>query len=132
MIFEVFRVVKGQKIVQNEKNLCLSYSISQDPYIIWLSFMVHLCKIMISPYVFFTFFSNFNFWHQWCKKGKKRLKMAIMSVTLHISGSIHYMIMIFGTHVQNDDFSRCFCHFFKVLIFCVGRGVKGQKMVQND
>ena len=42
------------------------------------------------------------------------------------------MIVIYGTHVQNDNISRCFSHFFKMLIFWVVRGVKGQKMVQNE
>ena len=50
----------------------------QEPYIIWLSFEVHKCKMMISL-VFFFFF-----------------------------------------------------HFFKILIFQVVRGLKGQKMVQNE
>ena len=43
----------------------------------------------------------------------KREKMAqndkILSIMLHISGTIHYMIVIYGRHVQNDDISR---HFF--------------------
>ena len=42
------------------------------------------------------------------------------------------MIMISGTLVQNDNISRSFFHFFKILIFWVFRGVKGQKIVQND
>ena len=46
------------------------------------------------------------------------------------------MIMIFGTLVLNDDISRWFFHiFFFFLIFFISwavRGVKGQKMVQNE
>ena len=38
-----------------------------------------------------------------------------------LSGPLHhmvsYMAMIFGTHVRNDDISRCFFHVFKILIF---------------
>ena len=56
--------------------ICLMSLISQEPYIIWLSFMVHLCKMMI--YLGFFF------------------------------------------------------HFFRILILCVVRRVKGQKMAQND
>ena len=52
-----------------------------------------------------------------------------MSVTLHISGSIH-MIMIFVTQVQNDD--MMVCSFFQILIFWVARGVKSQKLAQNE
>ena len=43
------------------------------------------------------------------------------------------MIMIFGALVENDDISmRFFFNFFKILIFWVVSGVKGQKIVQND
>ena len=38
----------------------LSRSISQEPYIIWSKFLVHLCKMIISP-GFFSFFQNFTF-----------------------------------------------------------------------
>ena len=44
------------------KNVCLVHFISQEPYIKWLSFMVHLCKMMISPGVFFHFFKIFILW----------------------------------------------------------------------
>ena len=36
--------VKGQKIAQNDKKLCLPHLISQEPYIIWSSFVVQKCK----------------------------------------------------------------------------------------
>ena len=43
------------------------------------------------------------------------------------------MIMIFGALVENDDISmRFFFNFFKILIFWVVSGGKGQKIVQND
>ena len=53
-----------------------------------------------------------------------------MSVALCISGTVPHMIVVFGTHVQNDNVSSIFFHFFKILIFWVfrGTGVKGQKM----
>ena len=51
--------VKGQKMVQNDKTFCLSYSISQEPYI-WLWFLVHMCKIMESPAIF-SFFKSLIF-----------------------------------------------------------------------
>ena len=47
--------VKGHKMVQNEKRFCLFNTISQEPYIIWLSFVVGKCKMIISPGVFFIF-----------------------------------------------------------------------------
>ena len=62
LIFWVVRGVKGQKMVQNEKKLCLLRSISQETYIIWFSFMVHMCKMIISMAIFFIF-SEF-----WCSR----------------------------------------------------------------
>ena len=53
--------VKGQKMVQNEKRFCLLYSISQEPYIIWLSLAVDKCKMIISSGFFFSFCQNFVF-----------------------------------------------------------------------
>ena len=55
LIFRVVRGVKGQKWVQNDKKFCSSCSISLEPKIIWLSFMVHMCKMIISPGFFFSF-----------------------------------------------------------------------------
>ena len=50
----------------------------------------------------------------------------------HISGTVHYLIINFGTNMQNDNISMLFFHFFKILIFWAVRGVKGQKMAQNE
>ena len=36
------------------KKFFLSRLVSQEPYIIWLSFMVEMCKMIISPGVFFS------------------------------------------------------------------------------
>ena len=52
--------VKGQKMAQNDKNFCQSYLVSQEWYLIWLWFLVHICKI-ISPAIF-SIFSKFWFW----------------------------------------------------------------------
>ena len=84
---------KGKKWPQMTKKFCLLHFISQKPYIIWLSFMVHLCKMMMSPEVFFNF-SQFWFSRLLGPKQEK-----IPSAVLHILGIIHYMILIYGTHV---------------------------------
>ena len=42
------------------------------------------------------------------------------------------MIVINGTHVQNDNISKVFFHFLEFLIFPVLKRVKKQKMVQNE
>ena len=53
-------------------------------------------------------------------------------VTLHISGTIHHVCVIYGTLVYNDDMSKNFLSIFSNFCFQVVRGVKGQKMVQNE
>ena len=42
------------------------------------------------------------------------------------------MIMIFGTLVQNDDSCRCFFYFIEMFIFPAVKGLKGQKIAQNE
>ena len=103
--------------------------------IIWSWFLVHLCN-MTHIQEFFSFFQNFLFFCcYWGKRPKNGLKwQKILSIALHISGTIHHMIFMYGTH---GNFCRCFCvfvfcHFFKILIFQVVRGVNGWKRVQND
>ena len=54
------------------------------------------------------------------------------SMVHHISGTVHHLNLIFGTLAYNADICRCFFHFFKILIFQVVSGIKGQKMAQND
>ena len=58
LIFQVVWGIKGLKMIQNDKKFCLTCSMSQEPYIIWLSCMVHMCKMIISP-VGFIIFSKF-------------------------------------------------------------------------
>ena len=55
LIFQVVREVKGQKMTQMDKKFSLSHSVSQEPYLIWLWFLVHMYKMMISPAIFFIF-----------------------------------------------------------------------------
>ena len=52
--------VKGQKMAQNNKKCCLMRFISEESYIIWLSFMVDMCKMIISLGLF-SVFESFDF-----------------------------------------------------------------------
>ena len=54
-------VLKGQKITQNNKKICLSHCVYQELYIIGLWFLVHMCKMMI-PLMNFFVFQSFDFW----------------------------------------------------------------------
>ena len=99
LIFWVHSGVKWQKTVQNDKKFCLSCSISQKPYIMWLSFIVQICK-MISPGVFFFFnFKILIFQVMGLKVQKIAPNDKILSVSLCSSGTVHHMIVIFNTHV---------------------------------
>ena len=64
LIFQVISGLKGQKMAQNDKKVCPSHSVSQEPYIIWSWCLVHLCKMIIFP-TFFAFFQNCDFWVFW-------------------------------------------------------------------
>ena len=107
-------------MVQNNKTFCLSYSVSQKPYIIWLPFMVHMCKVIISPGGFFIFS---KFWFSgsigkegWGVKGRKTVQKTKNYVcdTPYLRNHTSY------------DFN------VKILIFQVVKGLKGQKMAQSD
>ena len=96
--------------------------------IIWLSFMVHMCKMIISLGIFFIFL-NFDF--SVCKRAKYRPKWKkILSITFHIWGTMHHTTVIYVCKMIIS--SGVFSIFLKILIFWVHREVKGQKTVQND
>ena len=108
---------------------CLLCFISQEPYIIWLSFMVRMCKMIISWGVFFNLkflFSRLS--SGW--KGKKWPKMMkFLSVAPYISVTIYHMIFIYSAHVciKGEDLQGFFLFFifFKILIFGIIRGYGG-------
>ena len=109
--FGVVRGAKGQKKVQNDKKFCPSCLISWEPYIIWL---LHMCKMIISQGFFFIFS---KFWFFLVFRGDKRGKndpkcQKLLPVAFHISGNIHHVTVIYGTHLWNDNTFQCFFHFF--------------------
>ena len=122
LIFWVHKGIKGQKTQK-----IVLHSISQEPYIIWLSIMVRMCKMIISLSV-----SSSKFWFTGfsgglkCKKGQKWQKR--LSVAPYISGT--YIIWsLFMVHIcKMINISKCFFHFLIILIFGIISGVKEQKM----
>ena len=126
LIFWVVSGVKQQNTVQNEKKCSLSHFIFWEPYIIWLPFILHLCKMIISLGVFFIFS---KFW-----KGQKMVQNDKKLCLLHLISQEPYLILLsFMVHMCKIIISPgIFFHFFKTLIFWVVRGVKGQKTIQND
>ena len=51
----------------------------------------------------------------------------ILSVQLHISGTIYHMILINDTYVERIISPGVFLHFFQILIFGINSGKKGKK-----
>ena len=89
----------------------------------------HVEKHNIS--MFFLHFSEIIFFG--VSSGVKGQKMAQndkkLSAVLHISESIHHVIVFFGGHLKNDDISRCFFHFFQNVDFL---GCLFAKRAKND
>ena len=99
-------------------DLHLWYTCMYKKIHLWYTWM-H--KKIISPGIFFIFFKILIFGIIRGKRGGKRAKNGsrwenILSVSLHISGTIHHMIVIFDAHVKNDDISSIFFHFSKFWI----------------
>ena len=119
---------KGQKMAQKEKKLCLLCSISQEPYIIWLSSVVHKFKMMISPGVFFHFFKFWFFRLSGGSKCKKFPKMTKNLCLLCIISQEPYIIWsLFMVHICKRIISPVFFTFCQIFISGVNSGVKGQK-----
>ena len=97
LIFWVVRGVRGQKTVQNNKNFCPSRFIFQEPYIIWLSFMVQLCKMIIPP-VFSFIFSKFCFFGL-LGEGKKLSKTEKIWLSHSISQELYILWLSFMVHI---------------------------------
>ena len=100
---------------------------------IWLSFMIHMCKTIISAGIFFIFS---KFWFCRSLVGWKGKKMTQNDKKLSLSHSISQepyflWLIIYNAHLHNDIFRRFF-HFFKILILQIVSGVKGQRMTQTD
>ena len=134
LIFGVVSGVKGQKMAQNDKKFCLLH-ISQESYIIWLSSMLHLCEMMISPGVFFHFFKTLIFQVVRRIKGQKVTQNdKKLYLSCLISQAPYILWSLFMVNLCNRIISPGFFipHLFQIFIFGVNSGVKGQKMAQND
>ena len=110
--------VKGQNMIQNDKKSCLSYFISQEPCIICLSFMIHLCKMIISPGIF-SFYQNFSGLLEVLNGQKIVQNDKKFFPSLSISQEPCTIWLSFMIHILNDDISSSFFHLFKFWIFLV-------------
>ena len=118
--------VKKGKMVQNDR-ICPLHLISQDPYIIWLSFMVHMYKIK-SPGVFLIFQVVSRL------KGQKMVQNDKKFCSSRFISQEPYIIWFsFLVHsLVWNNISRFFFQLFTILVFQVVKGVKGQKTLEND
>ena len=99
LIFWVVSEVIGQKMALNDKKFCLSCFISQEPYIIWLSLMVHLNKMIISR----NFIHFFQILILQVVRGGKRTTNSWKwqkNCCTPYAGIIHYLIVISGSSVK--------------------------------
>ena len=92
----IFWVVRGSKRAKNGPKFCLSRSISQEPYMIWLSLMVHICKIILCPWTFFIFS---KFWFSRLLEGSKGKIWPKMTKKISLFHSVSqelYIIWFYG------------------------------------
>ena len=133
--FWVVRRVKGQKMTQNNKKLYLSHSISQEPYIIWLWFVVHKCKMIASPDDFLIYSNILIFWVVSRIKGQKMTKKKKKEALSHsVSQELHLIWLWFLVHLCKMMISpTIFFILFKFLTFEDLRGVGvGVRKAEND
>ena len=117
-IFQVVRGVKGQKLAQGDKKILSgALHISGTIYHMIVIYGTLLSSDDISAKFFFIFS---KFWFSWLLGGNRAKNspkwQEIMSVAHHISGTIHHLIVIFGTQMQND-IARSFLIFFQNFSF---------------
>ena len=89
---------------------CLSHFISLELYIIWLAFMVHMCKMIISPEFFFHFFKMLIFW---VVRGVKRHKLVQMT-----KNSVHH-----ASYLRNHSSHDCHLWYTFVKSYIISSGV---------
>ena len=102
LFFEISKGVKGQKVAQNDRRFCLSHSIPQEPYIIWLWFLAKWWYLQ----QIFSFFQNFEFFGVFRAKNDLKLPISVCH-TLHLRNCRSYH--------QDFFISRCFSLFKKKL-----------------
>ena len=110
----------------------MPHAISQEQYSIWSCFLLHYCK-MISPGGFFIFFFFFILIFQAVREVKKNSPKLQNILSVARTSQESYIIWLsFVVHLCEIMIFPGIFSFFKILIFCVVRGVKGEKMVQNE
>ena len=124
--------INGQRGVQNDQKLCSSYFISQEPYIMWLPFMVHLCKMIILLGIFFQLFKILIFWvHIGIKEQKTVHNDKRVCLSHSISQEPHIIWLRFMVKMWKIIISLGVFFNVKILIFLVVKELNGEQIVQN-
>ena len=129
--FWVVRSVKRQKMTRKDKKLCPLCLISQEPYIIWSAFMVHLCKTMTSPDASFGFL---KFWFSgkgmgggeegWRAKNGPKWQKNSVCLTPYLRNHTSYDRGFWHTCVKWWYLQQLFS-FFQICFFFFGGGGGG-------
>ena len=113
LIFRVLSKIKGQEMAQNNEKLCLSHSISQKSYIIWLWFLVRMCKMMASLDDFFIFLKILILWVvRWVKRQKMAQYDKKLSVSLCVSGAVPHCVILTKIYFSILVFSPLLTYLF--------------------
>ena len=129
LIFRAFRGIKGKKLLKMKNGYIRHVLYLRNS--IWSWFLVHLCKMVISPSVFFNFFKILFFgivtgvkWQKIAQNHNKLCLSRFISQEHHTSYDCHlwytcvkwWYLHVFFSFVQNFDF-----------LGCLGVGVKRAK-----
>ena len=116
-------------MAQNYKILSVVFYISRTVHHIWLSIMIHICKVIISPDICFHFFKKkFFLLVRRIKRQKMAQNYKILSVVFYISRTVHHIWLSIMIHICKMIISPgIFFIFSKILFFCLLGGSKGKK-----
>ena len=117
-----------KKMAQNDKKFSQSCPISQDPFIIWLSFVVRKCKIIKSPGLFFIFFKIMIFWVVRRVKGQKMAQNGKkLCRAFYLKSHISYDLHLWYTCVKWWHTQLFFSFLKKFWLYELLGGKKGKK-----
>ena len=91
-----------------------SFFVSQELYLIWLWFLLHMSKMMICPAFFFSFFQNSDFFY--FSKFINKWQIEIMrcaAPSSHVCDFPYILVSLKkGVHVECNEIFRSNVHFF--------------------
>ena len=119
------------------KNFCLLCSMSQEPSIMWLLFMVQMCKMIICPGVFFNFKTVRGLKGQKMAQSEKISACRTLYFKNYISYDLHSWYICMYKRIISPGIFFLFFFLFKILLFGIIKGGVGAykkwpKMTKNS